>query len=126
MQKVHTFFPCQQWMRFYFRWLWQMDTTGEVKPYSLGISSSLPENGSSMVSHAHSSTIEEGLLGIVCHAVIDDEIEVILKLIQAFVFMPINAFPHGREVHWMFDVIEIVWNLMDNTVPKEICNININ
>lgn len=95
-----------------------MHPTGEVKPYSLCISSSLPDNSSSMVSQAHSSTVEEGLLGIVRHAVIDDEVEVILELIHALVFMCINAFPHGREVHWMLDVIKIVWNLMDNKVLK--------
>lgn len=96
-----------------------MHPTGEVKPYSLRISSSLPENSSSMVSQAHSSTVKEGLLSIVRHAVIDDEIEVILKLIHALVFMCISAFPHGREVHRMLDVIKIVWNLMDNKVSKK-------
>lgn len=93
-----------------------MHPTGEVKTYSLHISSRLPENSSSIVSQAHGSAVEEGLLGIVCHAVMDDEIEVILKLVQAPVLMRVNAFPHGREVHWMCNVIKIVWNLTDNKV----------
>lgn len=88
-----------------------MQSTGKVKANPLSISTGFPEDSPSMVPHPHSSTIEVGFLGIVFHAVSNDEVEVLFKLIKVSVTMSVYPFPHSRKVHWVFDDIQIVWDL---------------
>lgn len=88
-----------------------MQSTGKVKANPLGISTGFPQDSPSMVPHSHSSTIEVGFLGIVFHAVSNDEVEVLFKLVKVSVTMSVYPFPHGGKVHWVFDDIQIVWDL---------------
>lgn len=64
-----------------------------------------------MVQHPLSRLVEEGFLGVVRHAVTDDEVKVLLKLVQAVVAVGVDPFAHSGEVHGMFDVVQVVWDL---------------
>lgn len=88
-----------------------MHSAGEVVADPLHVPTRPPEDHSTVVSRTYSGAVKEGVLGVVFHAVADDEVEVVLKLIQVLVFLGVDAFPHGGEIHWMFDVIQIVGNL---------------
>lgn len=69
-----------------------------------------------MVLHPLGSLVEERVFGVVHQAVADDEIEVLLKLIQAPVLVFINASPHGGEVHRVLNVLQIIRNLQEMLV----------
>ena len=64
-----------------------------------------------MILHPLSCFVEEGVLRIVGHAVGDEEVEVLLKLLQAPVVMSVDAFPHRGKVHGFFYVVHVVRNL---------------
>lgn len=88
-----------------------MHSTGEVETYPFCVPPCLPEDRSAVISQTHSGAVEKGVLGVVLHAVVDNEVEVILKLIQALISMGVNAFSHCREVHGVLDVVQIIRNL---------------
>lgn len=90
-----------------------MNPTGEVKANSLSLPSGPAEDGSSVVLHPLTCPVEKRVLGVVLHAVEDDEVEVCLELLQAPVVMSVDAFPHGGEVHGVLDVVQVVWNLQE-------------
>lgn len=77
----------------------------------LDISPGLPEQGPALVSEANGSTVEIGVLWVVRHAVVHNEVEVTLKLLQVVVALRVDALPHGGEVHWVLDVVEVVRDL---------------
>lgn len=82
-----------------------MHSTGEVKAYPFGVPSGLPEDRSTVISQTHSIAVEKGVLGVVLHAVVDNEVEVILKLIQVLIPMGVDALSHRGEVHRLLDVV---------------------
>lgn len=88
-----------------------MQPTGEVEAYSLSLPPGPAEDGSSMVLHPLSCLVKERFLGVVGHAVGNDEVEVSFKLLKAPVTMSIDAFPHGGKIHGLFDVVQVVRNL---------------
>lgn len=108
-----TFLPGEGWRRLQFRGLGQMQPAGEVEADPLGLSAGPAEDGSSVVLHPLSCLVEERVLGVVLHAVEDDEVEVGLELLQAPVVVAVDAFPHGGEVHRVLDVVQVVRNLQE-------------
>lgn len=88
-----------------------MEPTWEVKADPVCLLTSPAKYKPAMVLHPLGSLVEERVFGVVHQAVADDEIEVILKLIQAPVLVLINASPHGGEVHWVLNVLQIIRNL---------------
>lgn len=90
-----------------------MEPTWEIKADPVCLLTSPAKYQPAMVLHPLGSLVEECVFGIVHQAVADDEIEVLLKLIQAPVLVLINASPHGGEVHWVLNVLQIIWNLQE-------------
>lgn len=86
----------------------QMQPAGEVEADPLGFSAGPAEDGASLVLHPLRCLVEERVLGVVLHAVGDDEVEVGLELLQAPVVVAVDAFPHGGEVHGVLDVVQVV------------------
>lgn len=95
-----------------------MQPAGKVEADSVGLSAGPAEDDSSVVLHTLSYLVEEGVLGVVQHAVVDDEVEVILKVLQAPVLVSIDPFPHGGEVHGVLDVVQVVRNLQDHNETR--------
>lgn len=106
-----TILPGERGRGIHFRGLGQMQPTGEVEAYPLGFSAGPAEDDSSVVLHPLSCLVEERLLGVVGHAVGNDEVEVSFKPIEAVVAMSVDTFPHGGKVHGGFDVVQVVRNL---------------
>lgn len=106
-----TILPGERGRRIQFRGFGQMQPTGEVKAYPLGLSAGPAEDDSTVVLHPLSCLVEERLLGVVGHAVRNDEVEVSFKLLKAPVTMSVDVFPHGGKVHGVFDVVQVVRNL---------------
>ena len=52
-----------------------------VKADFLDVSPGLPQQGSSLISETHCGSVEVRVFGVVFHAVVDDEVEVLLKLL---------------------------------------------
>lgn len=96
-----------------------MQPAGKVKPDSVRLSAGPAEDDSSVVLHALSCPVEERVLGVVRHAVVDDEVEVILKVLQALVLVSVDPFPHGGEVHGVLDVVQVVRNLQDHDETRK-------
>ena len=88
-----------------------MQPAGEVEADPLCFSAGPAEDGPAVVLHPLSCLVEECVLGVVGHAVGDDEVEVRLELLQASVVVGVDAFPHGGEVHGVLDVVQVVGNL---------------
>lgn len=88
-----------------------MHPAGEVEADSVGLSACPAEDDASVVLHPLSCLVEKRVLGVVRHAVGDDEVEVGLELLQTPVVVSINAFPHGGEVHGLLDVVQVIRNL---------------
>lgn len=82
-----------------------------VKADFLHVASGLSKQCPSLVSEADGRPVEVGVLGVVLHAVVDDEVEVVLKLLEAAVRLGIDALSHGGEVHRVFDVVKVVGHL---------------
>lgn len=57
--------------------------------------------------------MEKRLLGVVRHAVGDDEVEVVLEVLQAPVAVKVDSFSHGGKVHGVLDVVQVVRNLQE-------------
>lgn len=90
-----------------------MQPTGEVKADPAGLSAGPAEDDPPVVLHPLSRLVEKRVLGVVRHAVGDDEVEVVLELLQAPVIVRVDAFPHGGEVHGVLDVVQVVGNLQE-------------
>lgn len=84
-----------------------------VEAHLLHVPPGLPEQDAALVSEANGGPVEVGVLGVVFHAVVDDEVEVGLELVQVGVGLGVDALPDGGEVHRAFDVVEVVWNLQE-------------
>lgn len=69
------------------------------------------EQGAALVPEAHGGPVEVGVLGVVGHAVVHDEVEVALELLQVAVVLRVDALPHGGEVHRVLDVVKVVGDL---------------
>lgn len=80
----------------------------------LNVSPRLPQQGSSLISETHGGAVEVRVLGVVFHAVVDNEVEVLLELVQVVVALCVDALPHGGEVHGVLDVVEVVGHLQEN------------
>lgn len=90
-----------------------MEPTWEIKADPVCLLTSPAKYQPAVVLHPLGSLVEERVFGVVHQAVADDEIEVLLKLIQAPVLVLINASPHGGEVHWVLNVLQIIRNLQE-------------
>lgn len=90
-----------------------MQPTGEVKADSVCLSAGPADDDSSMVLHPLSCLVEKRVLSIVRQTVGDDEVEVVLKVVEAPVLMTVDSFPHGGEVHGVLDVVQVVRNLRE-------------
>lgn len=90
-----------------------MEPTWEIKADPVCLLTSPAKYQPAMVLHALGSLVEERVFGVVHQAVADDEIEVLLKLIQAPVLVLINAAPHGGEIHRVLNVLQIIRNLQE-------------
>ncbi len=108
-----TVLPGEGGRRLQFWGFGQMQPAGKVEADSVGLSAGPAEDDASVVLHPLSCLVEKCVLGVVRHAVRDDEIEVSLKLLQTPVFMSVDAFPHGGEVHGVLDVVQVIWNLQE-------------
>lgn len=82
-----------------------------VKADLLHVSPGLPEQHAALVPQAHGGAVEVRVLGVVLHAVVHDEVEVLLELLQVAVALRVHALPHGGEVHGVLDVVEVVRDL---------------
>lgn len=91
-----------------------MHAAFRVEADFLDVSPGLPEQGSSLVPETHGSAVEVRVLGVVFHAVVDNEIEVLLELVQVAVALRVDALPHGGEVHGVLDVVQVVGYLQEN------------
>lgn len=88
-----------------------MEPTWEIKADPVCLLPSPAKYQPTVVLHPLGSLVEERVFGVVHQAVADDEIEVLLKLIQAPVLVLFNASPHGGEVHRVLNVLQIIRNL---------------
>lgn len=93
-----------------------MHASFRIKANFLHITLGLPEQGSTLVSQANSSTMKICVLRVVFHAVVNNKIKVLLELVKASVALGTDALPHGGEVHWMFNVVKVVRHLDENTI----------
>lgn len=79
----------------------------------LGVPSGLSEQDSALVPEANGSTVKIGVLRVVFQAVLNNEVEVGLELVKVVVALGVDALPHGGEVHWVFDVVQVVRHLRE-------------
>lgn len=63
------------------------------------------------LSQAQGSAVENGVLGIVFQAVVDNKAKICLKGFEGEVAMRFQLVPHGLEVHWSVNVVQVVWYL---------------
>lgn len=96
--------------------LGRVQAAGEVEADPVGLFAGPPQDDSSVVLHALSGLVEEGVLGVVRHAVGDDEVEVVLELLQAPVVVGVDPCPHAGEVHGPLDVVQVVGDLQQTTL----------
>lgn len=106
-----TVIPRKRWRGYDGGRLGQVHAAVFLEADSLHFAPRLPEQDPSLIPQAHGCPVEVGVLGIVLHAVGDDEVEVILKLLQGAVALGVDALPHAGEVHWVLDVVQVVWHL---------------
>lgn len=90
-----------------------MHPTGEVKTDPVGLPTGTAEYHPAVILHPLGCLVEERVFGVVQHTVGDDEVEIALELFQAPVMVCVNALSHGREVHGVRDVVQIVRNLQE-------------
>lgn len=88
-----------------------MHATVPVEADLLHVPPGLAEQGPALVPEAHGRPVEVGILGVVGHAVVHDEVEVALELLQVAVLLRVDALPHGGEVHRVLDVVKVVGHL---------------
>lgn len=88
-----------------------MHAAFRVEADFLDVSSGLPQQGAALVSETHGGAVEVRVLGVVFHAVVHNEVEVLLKLVQVAVALRVDVLPHGGEVHGVLDVVEVVGDL---------------
>lgn len=81
----------------------------EADPFCLspGCSDDRPAH----LSEAQGSAVEHGVLGIVFEAVVDNKAKICLKGFESEVAMRFQLVPHGLEVHWSVNVVQVVWHL---------------
>lgn len=91
-----------------------MHAAFRVEADFLDVSPGLPQQGSALISETHGGAVEVRVLGVVFHAVVDNEVEVLLELLQVAVALCVNALPHGGEVHGVLDVVGVVGYLQEN------------
>jgi len=91
----------------------------------LHVSPGLPEQGPALVSEADGGPVEVGVLRVVLHAVVNDEVEVVLELLEVVVGLRVDALPHGGEVHWALDVVEVVGHLQETANDDLVHNLGL-
>lgn len=77
----------------------------------LHVPSGLSEQDPALISEPDCGSVEIRVLGVVLEAVIDDEVEVGLELLEVVVALGIDALPHGGEIHRVLDVVQVVRHL---------------
>lgn len=88
-----------------------MNTTLRVEADFLHIPSRLSEQDPALISESDSGSIEVRVFRVVLQAVIDDEVEVGLELVEVVVALGINALAHGGEIHRVLDVVQVIRHL---------------
>lgn len=90
-----------------------MHAAFRVKANFLHVSPGLSKQDPALVSEPNGSPVEISVLRVIFHAIINNEVEVILKLREVVVALRIDALPHCGEVHWVLDVVEVVRHLQE-------------
>lgn len=91
-----------------------MHAAFRVEANFLDVSPGLPQQGSPLIAETHGGAVEVRVLGVVFHAVVDNEVEVLLELVQVAVALCVDALTHGGEVHGVLYVVEVVRYLQEN------------
>lgn len=81
----------------------------EAYPFSLPPGGS--HDGPAHLPEPEGGAVEDRVLGVILEAVVDDEAKVGLKGLEGEVAMGLQQGPHGLEVHWSVDVVQVVWHL---------------
>jgi hypothetical protein len=63
----------------------QVHSRGLFQADAVHLTPGLPQNNTSLISQPHCGSIKHGVLGIVLHAVIYNEIKIILKRMEVFI-----------------------------------------
>ena len=71
------------------------------------------------ISEFDSGAVEHGVLAVVQHAVLDNQIKVCLKFINGPILVTLDLIFHCKEVHWAFDHLKIVWCLENTEKMKK-------
>lgn len=82
-----------------------------VEAYPLSLAPGRSDDGPAHLSETQGSAVKDRVLGVVLEAVVDNEAKICLEGFKCEVAMGLQLVPHGLEVHWSVDVVQIVWNL---------------
>lgn len=89
----------------------EMDAGLVVKAYPFSLAPGSPYDGPAHLSEAQGGTVEDRVLGVVLEAVVDNEAKIRLKGFKREVAMGLQLVPHGLEVHWSVNMVQVVWHL---------------
>lgn len=89
-------------------WFRRVHATFGFEAEAFDMAPSLPQDDPTQIPHSHGCTVKIRVLGVVLHTVRNHEVEIGLKLVQAVVLVRLYTFPHGGEVHGVFNVVQII------------------
>ena len=73
--------------------------------------SGLTEYKAAGLTESESGTIKDSVFGIVLKTIIDNKQEVSLKGLEVWIVMSLQQNPHGLEIHWTLNVVQVVRHL---------------
>jgi len=65
-----------------------------------------------LISHPDTSSVEDGLLRVVCEAVGDHQVKILLEIVHGLVPEVLDFVPHGGQVHGFLHHVHVIGNFL--------------